>query len=143
MVDAAGTSKSIPLSLPLPQFMSEMLRVAMPGGKIILVTWCHRPLKAGEQLAPNEQARSPVTHLPAVGSHATFSAPSGAPERPPPADERPAAFTANAPRTAEAARRHLQGVLPSGVVLGGGLQEDRGAAFSACGCSLPAAWRSA
>lgn len=46
-----------PCPCPCPQFMSEMMRVAAPGGKIILVTWCHRPLKAGEALAPSEQAR--------------------------------------------------------------------------------------
>lgn len=38
--------------------MGEMFRVAKPGATVILVTWCHRPLKEGEKLAPSEQARA-------------------------------------------------------------------------------------
>ena len=37
------------------QFMAELMRVAAPGGKIILVTWCHRPLAPGEKLTDSEQ----------------------------------------------------------------------------------------
>ena len=35
--------------------MAELMRVAAPGGKIILVTWCHRPLAPGEKLTDSEQ----------------------------------------------------------------------------------------
>lgn len=39
------------------KFVSELVRVAMPGGKIIIVTWCHRVLQPGESaLQPQEQA---------------------------------------------------------------------------------------
>lgn len=31
------------------KFMGELARVAAPGGRIILVTWCHRDLKPGEK----------------------------------------------------------------------------------------------
>ncbi|KAG0582598.1 hypothetical protein M758_3G073000 [Ceratodon purpureus] len=38
------------------QFMGELARVAAPGGRIILVTWCHRDLLPGEKsLKPDEQ----------------------------------------------------------------------------------------
>ncbi len=38
--------------------MSEMARVAKPGGRIILVTWCCRSLAAGETaFSADEQAR--------------------------------------------------------------------------------------
>lgn len=30
------------------RFVNELLRVAMPGGRIIIVTWCHRDLQKGE-----------------------------------------------------------------------------------------------
>ena len=30
------------------QFVNELLRVATPGGRIIIVTWCHRDLDKGE-----------------------------------------------------------------------------------------------
>lgn len=30
------------------KFINELFRVAMPGGRIIIVTWCHRDLEAGE-----------------------------------------------------------------------------------------------
>jgi tocopherol O-methyltransferase len=30
------------------QFVNELLRVATPGGRIIIVTWCHRDLEEGE-----------------------------------------------------------------------------------------------
>jgi tocopherol O-methyltransferase len=34
-----------------------MLRVAKPGGKVVVVTWCHRNLLSGEaSLRPDEQA---------------------------------------------------------------------------------------
>ena len=29
-------------------FINELFRVAMPGGRIIIVTWCHRDLEEGE-----------------------------------------------------------------------------------------------
>lgn len=31
-----------------PTFVNELIRVAAPGGRIIIVTWCHRDLEAGE-----------------------------------------------------------------------------------------------
>lgn len=30
------------------RFMDELFRVAMPGGRIVIVTWCHRDLEPGE-----------------------------------------------------------------------------------------------
>ncbi|DBB04821.1 hypothetical protein WJX82_009792 [Trebouxia sp. C0006] len=39
------------------QFIRELSRVCKPGGKILIVTWCHRNLQPGEsQLKPNEEA---------------------------------------------------------------------------------------
>ncbi|CAK9869098.1 unnamed protein product [Sphagnum jensenii] len=39
------------------QFVGELARVAAPGGRIIIVTWCHRDLELGETcLKPKEQA---------------------------------------------------------------------------------------
>lgn len=39
------------------QFVNELARVAAPGGKILVVTWCHRVLKEGEMsLTPEEQS---------------------------------------------------------------------------------------
>lgn len=38
------------------QFISELKRVATPGGKIVVVTWCHRDLKPGEDLTRVEKA---------------------------------------------------------------------------------------
>ncbi|DBA79597.1 TPA: hypothetical protein ACH3X1_008283 [Trebouxia sp. C0004] len=39
------------------QFISELSRVCKPGGKILIVTWCHRNLQPGEtQLKANEEA---------------------------------------------------------------------------------------
>jgi len=37
------------------QFMKELVRVTAPGGRIIVVTWCHRELKAGESLTDKER----------------------------------------------------------------------------------------
>ncbi|ESQ28865.1 hypothetical protein EUTSA_v10018768mg [Eutrema salsugineum] len=38
------------------KFVNELVRVAAPGGKIIIVTWCHRNLSEGEEaLQPWEQ----------------------------------------------------------------------------------------
>ena len=38
------------------QFVNELLRVATPGGRIIIVTWCHRDLETHEDgLTPKEQ----------------------------------------------------------------------------------------
>jgi tocopherol O-methyltransferase len=37
------------------QFVNELFRVAQPGGRIIIVTWCHRDLKENEtELTPSE-----------------------------------------------------------------------------------------
>ena len=36
-------------------FVSELARVTRPGGKIVIVTWCHRNLD-GSQLSPVENA---------------------------------------------------------------------------------------
>ena len=30
------------------QFMKQLHRVAAPGGRVLVVTWCHRELKPGE-----------------------------------------------------------------------------------------------
>eukprot|EP00200_Dunaliella_tertiolecta_P016780 CAMPEP_0202410218 /NCGR_PEP_ID=MMETSP1128-20130828/18619_1 /ASSEMBLY_ACC=CAM_ASM_000463 /TAXON_ID=3047 /ORGANISM="Dunaliella tertiolecta, Strain CCMP1320" /LENGTH=353 /DNA_ID=CAMNT_0049015685 /DNA_START=22 /DNA_END=1083 /DNA_ORIENTATION=+ len=39
------------------KFVSELVRVCAPGGKIIVVTWCHRVLQPGESgLRPEEQS---------------------------------------------------------------------------------------
>jgi threonine dehydrogenase-like Zn-dependent dehydrogenase len=39
-----------------PQFVNELVRVCAPGGRIIIVTWCHRVLQEGEQgLRPDEK----------------------------------------------------------------------------------------
>ena len=39
------------------KFVSELLRVTKPGGKVVIVTWCHRNLLAGEAaLKPDEDA---------------------------------------------------------------------------------------
>ncbi|XP_010528669.1 PREDICTED: tocopherol O-methyltransferase, chloroplastic-like [Tarenaya hassleriana] len=39
-----------------PKFVKELVRVAAPGGTIIIVTWCHRDLSHGEEtLQPWEQ----------------------------------------------------------------------------------------
>jgi len=38
------------------QFVNELFRVATPGGRIIIVTWCHRDLEEGEtSLSPKEE----------------------------------------------------------------------------------------
>ena len=38
------------------QFVSELTRVVKPGGRVIIVTWCHRDLEAGEAgLRPREE----------------------------------------------------------------------------------------
>lgn len=38
------------------RFVNELFRVTKPGGRIIIVTWCHRELKPGEKsLAPWEE----------------------------------------------------------------------------------------
>ncbi|KAK3241362.1 hypothetical protein CYMTET_48866 [Cymbomonas tetramitiformis] len=39
------------------KFLGELFRVVAPGGRIIIVTWCHRVLEEGEtELKPDEQA---------------------------------------------------------------------------------------
>jgi len=30
------------------QFMNQLYRIAAPGGRVLVVTWCHRELKPGE-----------------------------------------------------------------------------------------------
>ena len=38
------------------KFMNELVRVTAPGGRIMLITWCHRELLQGEtELKPNEK----------------------------------------------------------------------------------------
>ena len=38
------------------RFVGELARVTAPGGRIVIVTWCHRELEAGEEaLPPKEQ----------------------------------------------------------------------------------------
>ena len=38
-------------------FVSELARVCAPGGRVLIVTWCHRVLKDGERsLPPDEQS---------------------------------------------------------------------------------------
>eukprot|EP00798_Chlamydomonas_sp_ICE-L_P008462 gene8462-4905_t len=36
------------------KFVSELSRVCMPGGRVLVVTWCHRVLKEGESLSETE-----------------------------------------------------------------------------------------
>lgn len=31
------------------QFMRELCRVTAPGGRVLVVTWCHRELQQGEK----------------------------------------------------------------------------------------------
>lgn len=38
------------------KFVSELARVCAPGGNVIVVTWCHRVLRPGESLTPDEAA---------------------------------------------------------------------------------------
>lgn len=38
------------------RFVAELARVAAPGGRVIVVTWCHRVLGEGEALRPEEAA---------------------------------------------------------------------------------------
>lgn len=41
------------------QFIAELARVCKPGGRILIVTWCHRVLEEGEtQLKPDEQVKT-------------------------------------------------------------------------------------
>jgi len=30
------------------KFVSELMRVVAPGGRVLIVTWCHRDLEKGE-----------------------------------------------------------------------------------------------
>ena len=36
-------------------FVRELVRVTAPGGRVVIVTWCHRELKPGESLSAKEQ----------------------------------------------------------------------------------------
>ena len=39
------------------RFVQELFRVAKPGGRVVIVTWCHRNLQPSEKgLQPDEQA---------------------------------------------------------------------------------------
>jgi hypothetical protein len=41
-----------------PVFVGELCRVCSPGGRVIIVTWCHRDLKEGEKgLTPKEEVK--------------------------------------------------------------------------------------
>ncbi|KAL7506778.1 hypothetical protein ACHAXN_003994 [Cyclotella atomus] len=40
-----------------PKFINELMRVAAPGGRIILVTWCHRDLEKGEPSLSKKEER--------------------------------------------------------------------------------------
>lgn len=59
------------------QFVNELTRVAAPGGRIIIVTWCHRDLDEGENsLKPDELVSvRTLTLLPACASCPHFHAP--------------------------------------------------------------------
>jgi tocopherol O-methyltransferase len=37
------------------RFVVELVRICAPGGRVIVVTWCHRELAAGETLLPEEE----------------------------------------------------------------------------------------
>lgn len=39
------------------KFINELMRVAAPGGRIILVTWCHRDLQPGETSLTKKEER--------------------------------------------------------------------------------------
>ena len=39
------------------QFMNELFRVTAPGGRIIVVTWCHRELEEGETGLTDKETR--------------------------------------------------------------------------------------
>ena len=39
------------------QFVNELVRVTAPGGRIIIVTWCHRELKPGENSLSQKETR--------------------------------------------------------------------------------------
>lgn len=39
------------------QFVNELFRVATPGGRIIIVTWCHRDLESGETSLSKKEMR--------------------------------------------------------------------------------------
>ena len=39
------------------QFVRELVRVAQPGGRIIIVTWCHRDLEPGETSLTKREER--------------------------------------------------------------------------------------
>ena len=38
------------------RFVGELVRVTAPGGRVLIITWCHRVLQPGETaLQPREQ----------------------------------------------------------------------------------------
>ena len=46
------------------QFVSELARVAAPGGTIIIVTWCHRNLAPSKKsLKPNKEMGLPFGNI--------------------------------------------------------------------------------
>jgi tocopherol O-methyltransferase len=52
------------------RFVNELFRVTKPGGRMIIVTWCHRELKPGEQkLAPWEER---LLHKISKGEHVSL-----------------------------------------------------------------------
>ena len=53
------------------RFVNELFRVTKPGGRMIIVTWCHRELKPGEtSLAPWEEK---LLHKISKGELSVFS----------------------------------------------------------------------
>ena len=39
------------------RFMGELFRVATPGGRVLVVTWCHRELRPGETALSDAELR--------------------------------------------------------------------------------------
>lgn len=44
------------INLPFSRFVGELARICAPGGRVLVVTWCHRDLEEGETgLKKNEE----------------------------------------------------------------------------------------